>query len=71
MRGGGISWRTLLVGGLASTVCFRSELTLPQKSTSSRIDLYYSRYRHVSRKNIKSFNQIPLGRFFLEDANKD
>jgi len=49
----------------------RSELTLPQKSTSSRIDLYYSPYRNVSRKNIKGFDQIPLGRFFLEDATKD
>jgi hypothetical protein len=71
MRGGSISRRTLLVGGLASTVCLRPELTLPQKSTSSRIDLYYSPYRNVSRKNIKGFDQIPLGRFFLEDATKD
>jgi hypothetical protein len=68
---GGLSRRTLLASGLASTVCLRSELTLPQKSTSSRIDLYYSRYRNVSRKNIKGFDQIPLGRFFLEDATKD
>lgn len=71
MRGGSISRRTLLVGGLASMVCLRSEPTLPQKSTSSRIDLYYSPYWNVSRKNIKDFDQIPLGRFFLEDATKD
>jgi peptide/nickel transport system substrate-binding protein len=35
------------------------------------IDLYYSPHRNVSRKNIKSFYQSPLGRFFLEDTTKD
>ncbi len=35
------------------------------------IDLYYSPNRNVSRKNIKGFNQNPLGRFFLEDTSKD
>jgi hypothetical protein len=38
MRGGSISRRTLLVGGLASTVCLRSELTLAQNSTKSGND---------------------------------
>ncbi|WP_445681918.1 ABC transporter substrate-binding protein [Radicibacter daui] len=35
------------------------------------IDLYYSPYRNVSRKNIKNFYQNPLGRFFLEDVVKE
>jgi peptide/nickel transport system substrate-binding protein len=35
------------------------------------IDLYYSPYLNVSRKNIKNFHQNPLGRFFLEDVVKD
>jgi hypothetical protein len=60
MRGGSISRRTLLVGGLASTVCLRSELTLPQKSTSSRIDLYYSPYRNVSRKTSRASTKSRL-----------
>ncbi len=34
------------------------------------IDLYYSPYRNVSRKNIEGFYQNPLGRFFLEDTVK-
>ena len=34
------------------------------------IDLYYSPYRNVSRKNIDGFYQNPLGRFFLEDTVK-
>ncbi|QOL13978.1 ABC transporter substrate-binding protein [Dickeya dianthicola] len=34
------------------------------------IDLYYSPYRNVTRKNISGFYQNPLGRFFLEDTVK-
>lgn len=35
------------------------------------IDLYYSPYINVSRKNIANFDQNPLGRFFLEDTVKN
>ncbi|ULR42272.1 ABC transporter substrate-binding protein [Rhizobium sp. K102] len=35
------------------------------------IDLYYSPYINVSRKNIENFYQNPLGRFFLEDTVKN
>ncbi|MBB2972985.1 ABC transporter substrate-binding protein [Mesorhizobium sp. RMAD-H1] len=35
------------------------------------IDLYYSPYINVSRKNIEDFYQNPLGRFFLEDTVKN
>ena len=35
------------------------------------IDLYYSPYINVSRKNIEGFYQNPLGRFFLEDTVKN
>jgi len=35
------------------------------------IDLYYSPYINVSRKNIANFYQNPLGRFFLEDTVKN
>ena len=35
------------------------------------IDLYYSPYVNVSRKNIEGFYQNPLGRFFLEDTVKN
>ncbi|MBX5223938.1 ABC transporter substrate-binding protein [Rhizobium sp. NLR8a] len=35
------------------------------------IDLYYSPYINVSRKNIENFHQNPLGRFFLEDTVKN
>ncbi|MBX4876013.1 ABC transporter substrate-binding protein [Rhizobium bangladeshense] len=35
------------------------------------IDLYYSPYINVSRKNIDNFHQNPLGRFFLEDTVKN
>ena len=34
------------------------------------IDLYYSPYINVSRKNISDFSQNPLGRFSLEDTDK-
>ncbi|MBS7538141.1 ABC transporter substrate-binding protein [Ancylobacter lacus] len=35
------------------------------------IDLYYSPYVNVTRKNIEGFYQNPLGRFFLEDTVKN
>jgi peptide/nickel transport system substrate-binding protein len=34
------------------------------------IDLYYSPYRNVTRKNITGFHQNPLGRFTLEETVK-
>jgi len=40
------------------------------KADVNWIDLYYSPYRNVSRKNITGFYQNPLGRFFLEDTVK-
>ncbi|KAA9000660.1 ABC transporter substrate-binding protein [Affinibrenneria salicis] len=40
------------------------------KADVNWIDLYYSPYRNVSRKNIQGFYQNPLGRFFLEDTVK-
>ena len=41
------------------------------KADVNWIDLYYSPYHNVSRKNIKGFYQNPLGRFFLEDTVKE
>jgi peptide/nickel transport system substrate-binding protein len=35
------------------------------------IDLYYSPYINISRKNIENFQQNPLGRFSLEDTVKN
>jgi ABC-type dipeptide transport system, periplasmic component len=35
------------------------------------IDLYYSPFINVTRKNIENFHQNPLGRFFLEDTVKN
>lgn len=35
------------------------------------IDLYYSPYINGCRKNVSDFYQNPLGRFFLEDTNKN
>jgi peptide/nickel transport system substrate-binding protein len=35
------------------------------------IDLYYSPFINVSRKNVENFYQNPLGRFFLEDTVKN
>ncbi|NDL65458.1 ABC transporter substrate-binding protein [Acerihabitans arboris] len=40
------------------------------KADVNWVDLYYSPYRNVSRKNIKDFYQNPLGRFALEDTDK-
>ena len=41
------------------------------KDDAHWIDLYYSPYRNVARKNIDGFYQNPLGRFFLEDTVKN
>ncbi|MDQ0320749.1 peptide/nickel transport system substrate-binding protein [Pararhizobium capsulatum DSM 1112] len=41
------------------------------KADAHWIDLYYSPYINVSRKNIEHFDQNPLGRFFLEDTVKN
>ncbi|QPC43031.1 ABC transporter substrate-binding protein [Kaustia mangrovi] len=47
------------------------ELQKMAKEDVNWIDLYYSPYRNVSRKNIEGFYQNPLGRFFLEDTVKN
>ncbi|MCL2898647.1 ABC transporter substrate-binding protein [Brenneria tiliae] len=47
------------------------DLQKTAKADVNWIDLYYSPYRNVSRKNIKGFYQNPLGRFFLEDTVKE
>jgi peptide/nickel transport system substrate-binding protein len=41
------------------------------KADVNWIDLYYSPYINVTRKNIQNFYQNPLGRFFLEDTVKN
>ena len=41
------------------------------KADVNWIDLYYSPYRNVTRKNIKDFHQNPLGRFTLEETVKE
>ena len=41
------------------------------KSDVNWIDLYYSPYINVTRKNISNFHQNPLGRFFLEETVKN
>lgn len=46
------------------------DLQKTAKADVNWIDLYYSPYRNVSRKNIKGFYQNPLGRFALEDTDK-
>lgn len=46
------------------------ELQKTAKADVNWIDLYYSPYRNVARKNIQGFYQNPLGRFFLEDTVK-
>ncbi|GAB7268374.1 hypothetical protein DZJ_49340 [Dickeya ananatis] len=46
------------------------ELQKMAKADVNWIDLYYSSYRNVTRKNIDGFYQNPLGRFFLEDTVK-
>jgi peptide/nickel transport system substrate-binding protein len=47
------------------------DLQKTAKADVNWIDLYYSPYRNVSRKNIENFYQNPLGRFFLEDTVKN
>jgi peptide/nickel transport system substrate-binding protein len=46
------------------------EIQTIAKDDAHWIDLFYSPYRNVSRKNIEGFYQNPLGRFFLEDTVK-
>jgi peptide/nickel transport system substrate-binding protein len=46
------------------------ELQKTAKDDVNWIDLYYSPYRNVARKNVQNFTQNPLGRFFLEDTTK-
>jgi peptide/nickel transport system substrate-binding protein len=41
------------------------------KTDVNWVDLYYSPYLTVSRKNIEGFGQTPLGRFYLEDVKKN
>jgi peptide/nickel transport system substrate-binding protein len=41
------------------------------KDDAHWIDLYYSPFINVSRKNVENFYQNPLGRFFLEDTVKN
>ncbi len=40
------------------------------KADVNWIDLYYSPYINISRKNIENFQQNPLGRFSLEETVK-
>ncbi|MBI2256228.1 MAG: ABC transporter substrate-binding protein [Proteobacteria bacterium] len=47
------------------------EIQTIAKEEAHWIDLYYSPYRNVTRKNISGFYQNPLGRFFLEDTAKN
>ena len=47
------------------------EIQTIAKDEAHWIDLYYSPYRNVTRKNIDGFYQNPLGRFFLEDTVKN
>ena len=47
------------------------EIQTIAKEEAHWIDLYYSPYRNVTRKNIDGFYQNPLGRFFLEDTAKN
>lgn len=46
------------------------ELQKMAKADVNWIDLYYSPYINVSRKNIANFSQNPLGRFTLEETVK-
>jgi peptide/nickel transport system substrate-binding protein len=47
------------------------DLQKTAKDDVNWIDLYYSPYINVARKNIDNFYQNPLGRFFLEDTVKN
>ena len=46
------------------------EIQTIAKDEAHWIDLYYSPYRNVARKNIEGFYQNPLGRYFLEETVK-
>ncbi|MCQ8783074.1 ABC transporter substrate-binding protein [Mangrovibrevibacter kandeliae] len=46
------------------------ELQKQAKEDVNWVDLYYSPYINVSRKGVSNFYQNPLGRFFLEDTDK-
>lgn len=48
-----------------------TEMQKIAKDEVNWIDLYYSPYINVTRKNIDGFYQNPLGRFFLEDVTKN
>jgi len=41
------------------------------KADVNWIDLYYSPFINVSRNTVTGFYQNPLGRFFLEDVDKN
>ncbi|ANH09195.1 MULTISPECIES: ABC transporter substrate-binding protein [Shinella] len=47
------------------------EIQKTAKSDVHWIDLYYSPFINVTRKNVQNFYQNPLGRFFLEDTVKN
>ncbi len=47
------------------------EIQKTAKADVHWIDLYYSPFINVTRKNIENFYQNPLGRFFLEDTVKN
>ncbi|ARQ62418.1 oligopeptide ABC transporter substrate-binding protein (plasmid) [Rhizobium sp. Kim5] len=47
------------------------DLQKMSKDDVNWIDLYYSPYINVTRKNIENFYQNPLGRFLLEDTVKN
>ncbi|WP_225768249.1 ABC transporter substrate-binding protein [Inquilinus sp. Marseille-Q2685] len=47
------------------------DLQKTAKADAHWIDLYYSPYLSVSRKNIENFGQNPLGRFYLEETKKN
>ena len=46
------------------------EMQKQAKEDVNWVDLYYSPYINVTRKNVENFYQNPLGRFFLEDTVK-
>ena len=78
--GGGLIPEGRLAPGVLHTVAmgdggmpgvYRIEIQTIAKEEAHWIDLYYSPYRNVTRKNISGFYQNPLGRFFLEDTVKN
>lgn len=48
-----------------------TELQAIAKQDAHWIDLYYSPYINISRKNIEHFQQSPLGRLSLEETVKN